>query len=145
MPVSGARGRRWLRLSRFVHDGIRAMVMDMRGQKNFARLERILRATIGLCALLLFLAGPSAVAQNGSAPRQDAMTVGVPRVGAAAIQRTTSEMMDEQAVAGASMAPVWRMMRREPELPDRQNLPQDPDAAPVSRTPVREFSSDASV
>jgi hypothetical protein len=34
-------------------------------------------------ALLLFLAGPSAVTQNGSAPREDAVTLGVLWVGAA--------------------------------------------------------------
>jgi hypothetical protein len=95
-------------------------------------------AALTLCVLLLVLTGPSAIAQNGRAPRQDAETVGVPSVGAFGVERTTADLMAAQAIAPPSSSAAWRMMRKELELPDRRNLPQDSNAAAVASTPVRD-------
>ncbi|PYR60193.1 MAG: hypothetical protein DMF91_12775, partial [Acidobacteria bacterium] len=85
---------------------------------------------------MLVLTGPSAIAQNGRAPRQDAETVGVPSVGAFGVERTTADLMAAQAIAPPSSSAAWRMMRK--KLPDRRNLPQDPSAVAVASTPVRD-------
>src|SRR5947208_7876512 len=95
-------------------------------------------AVLTLCVLLLVLTGPSAIAQNGRAPRQDAETVGVPSVGAFGVERTTADLMAAQAIAAPSSSAAWRMMRKKLELPDRRNLPQDPSAEAVASTPVRD-------
>src|SRR5258708_14183487 len=44
--------------------------------------------------------------------------------------------MAAQAIALPSSSAQWRMMRTKLELPDRRNLPQDPDAAAVPSMPA---------
>ncbi|HEX9368763.1 MAG TPA: hypothetical protein VF921_19175, partial [Vicinamibacterales bacterium] len=85
--------------------------------------------------LLLVLTGPAAVAQNGNT-LQGGQTVGVSSVGAVGLARTTAQLMRAQAIALPSSSPTWRMMRTKLELPDRRNLPQDPDAAAVPSMPA---------
>lgn len=63
-------------------------------------------------------------------------TVGVPSVGASGIQKTTAEVMFDQASAPAALPREPRVMV-EHEGPDRKNLPQDPDALRVASTPGR--------
>ncbi len=66
---------------------------------------------------------------------QDTETVGVPSVGEVGIQKTTAEIMSDQAnVPKVSSRPLLI-----PELkgPDRRLLPQDPNAQAVASTPGR--------
>ena len=53
-------------------------------------------------------------------------TVGVPSIGSIGIQKTTAEIMNDQANA-PKVLPGPRLMP-EFEMPDRKNLPQDPNA-----------------
>src|SRR4051812_14437254 len=90
------------------------------------------RVVIGLSALLTMLAGPPAVAQNGSATRPDSLTAGVPSMGAAGVQRTTAAMMHGHAAAALGLPPARRMMRSRLDQPDRRHVPQHADAAAVA-------------
>src|SRR5205085_945466 len=55
-------------------------------------------------------------------------TVGVPTAGEAGVQKTTAAIMAEQAAVPEEKERAPRLMV-EHELPDRSNLPQDPNAA----------------
>ncbi len=72
-------------------------------------------AVLTLCALLLAANRPSGIAQS----RVDAETIGVPWGGAVGIERTTAEIMAEQAFAPERSAPEVDQIRTE-----RTNAPQ---------------------
>ncbi|MDT7605210.1 MAG: hypothetical protein QOF61_3207 [Acidobacteriota bacterium] len=63
----------------------------------------------------------------------DGKTIGVPTTGEPGVQKLTDEIMREQSNAPA-FERTPRLMK-EHELPSRKNLPQDPDALPLSNTP----------
>ena len=73
-------------------------------------------ALLALCALLLAVSGPSTIAQR----RVDAETIGVPWGGEAGIERTTAEIMAEQAFAPERSAAEVNQTIRTP----RPNAPQ---------------------
>lgn len=75
-------------------------------------------------------------AQDGglSVSQDEGETVGVPWTGAAGVQRTTAELMSEQA--SAPMTVRRPAVVPEHEIPGRKLRPQDPNAQPVSSTPA---------
>ncbi|MCA1594578.1 MAG: lamin tail domain-containing protein [Acidobacteria bacterium] len=86
-----------------------------------ARRPSKARAQDGIVAV-----APPEVDENG-------YTVGVPWTGEAGVQKTTAEVMKEQA----ETPPTWEKphLMIEHEGPNREFLPQNPDSAPVSNTP----------
>lgn len=75
--------------------------------------------------LIVLLAARSVLGQTGS-------TVGVPFVGEKGVRRTTAEIMAAQSVAPPSGGPLHMP---EHAIEGRENLPQNPEAKSVARTP----------
>ena len=77
--------------------------------------------------------GPNASSSPRTLPQEIGdETKGVHLQGDVGIQRTTTEIMDAQAVAPPK---TLKPLKREHEIPNRDERPQHPDARPVTSTP----------
>lgn len=72
--------------------------------------------------------------RRDASANQREITVGVPTTGEPGVEKSTAEIMSEQAIAPA----VARrpLVMAEHEIPGRKSRPQDPNALPVASTPV---------
>jgi len=91
-----------------------------------------LAAVAGL--LVLASVSQAAPAAHPLEPKAAAPVRGVPQLGAAAVARTTADIMREEAATPAATGPAELMNER--EMPDRGDLPQNPASPAVASIPA---------
>jgi hypothetical protein len=96
-------------------------------------VKRLLSFQFPILALGGLIIASPAVARDETKKASDATAqlVGHPWIGLGGVQRSTAAIMSDPA----TQKPVSIFLRKRIRLPDRRNLPQDPNALPVAKWP----------